>query len=154
MKIGLTSYSMNNYICDGLMSVCEVMRFAKGIGAEHIELVPFGFTLHDDRSGEFNEPLIAEILRVSKEIDLPLSNYAVLGDLLKPDPDARAAEVERLKRHIDVAAKLGLKQMRHDVSSFRRPLESNTPLVVQYSRLDTSAAEMALMTTIAYPVDE
>ena len=33
-------------------------------------------------------------------------------------------------------------------------LESNAPLVVQYSRLDTSAAEMALMTTIAYPVEE
>ena len=31
-------------------------------------------------------------------------------------------------RHIDVAAKLGLKRMRHDVSSFRRPLETNTPL--------------------------
>ena len=89
MKIGLTSYSMNNYICGGLMSVCEVMRFAKEKGAEHIELVPFGFTLHDDKTGEFNEPLIAEILRVSREIDLPLSNYAVLGDLLKEDPDAR-----------------------------------------------------------------
>lgn len=33
-------------------------------------------------------------------------------------------------------------------------VESTTPLVVQYSRLDTSAAEMALMTTIAYPVEE
>lgn len=32
-------------------------------------------------------------------------------------------------------------------------VESNTPIVVQYSRLDTSAAEMALMTTIAYPVE-
>ncbi len=131
MKIGLTSYSMNNYICDGIMSVCEVMRFAKSIGAEHIELVPFGFTLHDDKTGEFNEPLIAEIRRVSEEIDLPLSNYAVLGDLLRADPDARHAEVERLKRHIDVAAKLGLKTMRHDVSSFRRPLESNTPIAFE-----------------------
>lgn len=33
-------------------------------------------------------------------------------------------------------------------------LESDTPVVVQYSRLDTSAAEMALMTTIAYSVDD
>jgi hypothetical protein len=33
-------------------------------------------------------------------------------------------------------------------------IESNTPIVVQYSRLDTSRAEMALMTTIAYAVDE
>ncbi len=33
-------------------------------------------------------------------------------------------------------------------------VESSTPIVVQYSRLDTSRAEMALMTTIAYPVEE
>jgi len=33
-------------------------------------------------------------------------------------------------------------------------IESNVEIVVQYSRLDTSAAEMALMTTIAYPVEE
>ena len=131
MKIGLTSYSMNNYICGGLMSVTEVMRFAKEKGAEHIELVPFGFTLHDDKTGEFNEPLIKEILDTSKELDLPLSNYAVLGDLLKEDKDERRAEVERLKRHIDVAAKLGLKYMRHDISSFRRPLESNTPIAFE-----------------------
>lgn len=131
MKIGLTSYSMNNYICGGLMSVTDVMRFAKEKGAEHIELVPFGFTLHDDATGEFNEELIAEIKATSAEIDLPLSNYAVLGDLLKFDPDARHAEVERLKRHIDVAAKLGLKFMRHDISSFRRPLESNTPVAFE-----------------------
>lgn len=33
-------------------------------------------------------------------------------------------------------------------------VESNTPIVCQYSRLDVSAPEMALMTTIAYPVDD
>ena len=33
-------------------------------------------------------------------------------------------------------------------------IESNVEIVVQYSRLDTSAAEMALMTTIAYPVED
>ena len=32
-------------------------------------------------------------------------------------------------------------------------LESSVEVVVQYSRLDTSAAEMALMTTLGYPVD-
>ena len=33
-------------------------------------------------------------------------------------------------------------------------VESNIEIVVQYSRLDTSAAEMALMSTIAYPVED
>lgn len=32
-------------------------------------------------------------------------------------------------------------------------LESDMPVVVQYSRLDSSQSELALMTTIAYPVD-
>ena len=32
-------------------------------------------------------------------------------------------------------------------------VESTEPVVAQYSRLDTSAVEMALMTTIAYPID-
>lgn len=33
-------------------------------------------------------------------------------------------------------------------------LESSCPVVVQYSRLDTSLGNEALMTTIAYPVEE
>ena len=33
-------------------------------------------------------------------------------------------------------------------------LESDVPLVVQYSRLDTSRRELALMTTMAYPVED
>ncbi|MFR3310515.1 MAG: sensory rhodopsin transducer, partial [Christensenellales bacterium] len=32
-------------------------------------------------------------------------------------------------------------------------LESDEPVVVQYSRLDTSSTSMALMTTIAYAVE-
>lgn len=127
MKIGLTSYSMVNRINEG-MSILDVMRFAKEKACAHIELVPFGFTLYDDQTGEYNEPLIAEIKALSAELALPVSNYAVLGDLLKWDDDARKAEIERLKKHINVAAKLGIPSMRHDISSFRRPLETNTPL--------------------------
>ena len=33
-------------------------------------------------------------------------------------------------------------------------VESNVEIVVQYSRLDSSEVEMALMTTIAYPVEQ
>jgi len=126
MKIGLSSYSMDNLMQTGEMTILDVMVFAKENHAEHIELVPFGFSLVDDRTGNFNEVLIDSILQKSAELSLPISNYAVLGDLLLPDRDARLAELERLKRHIDTAAKLGIRQMRHDISSFRRPLETNT----------------------------
>ena len=33
-------------------------------------------------------------------------------------------------------------------------IESSVPVVIQYSRLDTSRRELALMTTMAFPVEE
>ena len=156
MKIGLSSYSMDNLMQSGEMSILDVMTFAKEQGAEHIELVPFGFTLTDDAIGECNDALISAIREKSDAIGLPISNYAVLGDLLKTDPDAYRAEIARLKRHIDVAAKLGIRQMRHDVSSFRRPLETNTyhdferefPMMVKACRALCDYAEAFGITTL------
>ena len=66
MKIGLTSYSCNVEIMRGEMSILDVMRFAKSKNAAAIELVPFGFTLYDDKTGEMNEPLIREIRETSR----------------------------------------------------------------------------------------
>ena len=131
MKIGLTSYSLNADIVSGKKSILDALRFAAKNGAEHMEIVPFGFTLYDDKAGEFNDALIADIRECAAELSLPLSNYAVLANLLQEDADGRRAEVERLKRHIDVAHRLGCPMMRHDISSFRRPLEENTPLAFE-----------------------
>ncbi len=133
MKIGLSSYSMVNRIYSGEMDIIQVMEFAAERGAEHFELVPFGFVFYDDKTGAFDDALIERVRAKSAELGLPLSNYAVLADLLKESESEREAEVERLCRHIDVAAKVGVPFMRHDVSSFRRPLEHNTP--AEFERL-------------------
>jgi len=157
MKIGLTSYSMHNYIMSGDMQITGVMRFAKENGAAHMELVPFGFHLYDESSGTWNDALLEEILQTSAQLQLPISNYAVLADVLKPSLAEREAEIERLKRHIDTAAKLHLSYMRHDVSSFRRPLESNTPAAFEEAfplcvdscrRLSEYAAQFGITTLI------
>jgi Sugar phosphate isomerases/epimerases len=124
---------MVNRLYSGELDITKVMEFASANGAEHFELVPFGYIFRDDKTGEVNDELIARVRAKSEELSLPLSNYAVLADLLKPTEAEREAEVERLKRHIDVAAKLGVPFMRHDVSSFRRPLEQNTP--AEFERL-------------------
>jgi hypothetical protein len=39
-------------------------------------------------------------------------------------------------------------------TDFASVIESDTPIVVQHTRLDSRQAENALMTTIAYPVDD
>lgn len=121
MNLGLSTYSLVNEISEKRMTVFEAMEFAGEHGATSVELVPFGFELLDQ------DEVIEQVKAKAKELNIYISNYAILADLLMTDEVARVAEIERVKRHVDVAHKLGLKKMRHDVSSFRRPMDSNTP---------------------------
>ena len=69
MKIGLTSYSLNADIMSGRKTILDAMRFAAESGAEHMEIVPFGFTLYDDGRDEFNQPLIDSIRQTAEALD-------------------------------------------------------------------------------------
>lgn len=150
-KIGMSSYCLVEHLYQKDMDILEVMQWAKDNGAEHIELVPFGFSLIDD------EELCRRVKEKSQELSLPLSNYAILADVLKWDEQERQAEIQRLKSHVDVAAKLGIPLMRHDISSFRRPLESNTPanfekeffmMVEAATQVADYAAQYGITTTV------
>jgi sugar phosphate isomerase/epimerase len=72
-------------------------------GAEHVEIVPFGFQLVD------NEPLIDAIREKAAALNLPISNYAILADLLKGDEAEFEREVQRLLKEVDIAHRLGVK---------------------------------------------
>ena len=78
MKIGLTSYSLNADIMSGRKTILDAMRFAAENGAEHMEIVPFGFTLYDDGRDEFNQPLIDSIRQTAEALesyDMPELRY-------------------------------------------------------------------------------
>lgn len=121
MKIGLSTYSLNADIRSGKKTVLDAMRFAKEHGAEHIELVPSGYRIYDSEANAYNEPLIEQICALSQELSLPLSNYAISANLIDDDAEARRAEVERVKRHVDAVHRLGISFMRHDLASAGSP---------------------------------
>lgn len=120
-KIGISSYCLAGPLERREMDLPGVMRWAKESGAEHLELVPIGYTLLE------NEELCRQVAEISKELDLPLSNYAISADVLKWDRDERQAEIRAIQAHVDVAARLGITRMRHDIASFARPREADTP---------------------------
>ncbi len=131
MKIGLTSYSLNADLSAGRKTILDAMKFAKEQGAEHFEIVPSSYcTFYDDGAHEFNEELIKSVRELSKELSLPLSNYAIGADLVSGDDNRRAAETERVKHHVEAAAKLGMHSLRHDIS-FMRPSASDAPNVFE-----------------------
>lgn len=151
MKLGVSTYSLLAALRSGEMSVLDVIQWIADQGGEHVEIVPFGFTLID------NPDLIDAVRKKADEAGIDISNYAILADFLKEDAEAIEAEIERVQREVDVAHRLGVKLMRHDVASFRRPLEKNTivdfekelPRMVEACRrIADYAAQFGITTTV------
>lgn len=126
MKLGLSSYSICRYFLQGKLNILEGMEWMKEKGFEHIEIVPFGIELVDEKTGEHNEELIWDIVRKSEELELPISAFSLNADLLIDDETEQESEILRVMNYVDMAAKLRVSSMRFDASSFRRPFEKNT----------------------------
>ena len=107
MKIGLSSYSLSRAIKAGEMDIFGAMDFVKEHNGEHIEIVPGSF-------GEMSVTLAEQIAQKAKNIQLDLSSYTIGANFIKETPEAVQAEVERIKKEVEIAARLGVTRMRHD----------------------------------------
>jgi len=136
-KFGVSIYSISRKIMSGEMAPTDGVKWLAENGAEIIELVPFGIDL-------INTPnLIDDLLKTSKEVNVPLVNYSLNADFLQLTPDEYQAEIFRVKSHIDAAGRLHLPFVRIDCAGYRRPIETNSienfqlelPLIIETYRL-------------------
>ena len=111
MKIGVSSYSYSRLVRGGQMQQIEVCAKAQEMGFDVIEFstlfVPEGETLED-----FAKEIKGECDRVGIEI----ANYTIGADFLNGSDGDLDAEIERVKKEVDVARILGAPGMRHDAS--------------------------------------
>ncbi|MDF2964485.1 MAG: sugar phosphate isomerase/epimerase [Paenibacillus sp.] len=117
MKIGLSSYSLLNAIKAGEMTILDVIQWIADNGGEHLELVPYGFTLVD------NPGLAEAVKEKAAAAGIELSNYSMPANFVQETEAEFEAEVARVKEHVDLLQRLGIKHMRHDVTLFRLPQE-------------------------------
>ncbi len=108
MKISVSSYSFSQYLNDGRLTQLTCIAKAKELGFDAIE-----FTDLQPPEGVTEEEYACQIKAECDRVGLPVSNYTISADLLNNDPKA---EVERLKKKVDIAAILGTKSMRHDAA--------------------------------------
>ncbi|MFE7064343.1 sugar phosphate isomerase/epimerase family protein [Sutcliffiella sp. NPDC057660] len=118
MKFGISSYSLYKAMKAGEISFLDALDWVKNIGAEHFEVVPLGFDLLEDDS------LVMEIRNRAEMLDLELSNYAIGANFIQQTNAEVEKEIDRVKKHVDIANELGMKFMRHDVAS-RPPKEAD-----------------------------
>ncbi|XEC93747.1 sugar phosphate isomerase/epimerase family protein [Paenibacillus tarimensis] len=151
MKIGVSTYSLLNAIKAGEMTVLDVIDWIAASGGEHMEIVPYGFTLIDN-------PELADAVRgKARDAGIELSNYSMPANFVQEDEASFEAEVERLKTHVDLIHRLGIRHMRHDVTAFTLPpdkygidyFESSLPQIIEGSRrIADYAAGFGITTTI------
>lgn len=151
MKAGLSTYSLLQAIRAGEMTVLDVIDWIADHGGEHMEIVPYGFTLVD------NLELADAVRDKAKERGIDLSNYSMPANFVQETDEAFEAEVERVKQHVDLLHRMGIKHMRHDVTAFTLPkeqmtiewFEENLHLVVEGSRrIADYAAQFGITTTL------
>lgn len=106
MKIGVSSYSFSKYIAAGKSDLVSIIKKATEMGFEAIE-----FTQLPEDQGD-RKALADQLKAEAKENNIDISAYVVGGNLLCEE---QKAEVERLKREIDIANILGAKIFRYDV---------------------------------------
>ena len=80
------------------------------MGFEAIEFIDLPAPSYEEQVA-YAHKLRAEADRLGMTVNA----YTIGGNLYQPTPEASAAEVERLKKQVDIAAILGCSVMRHDV---------------------------------------
>ncbi|GIN72511.1 sugar phosphate isomerase [Bacillus sp. J14TS2] len=151
MKVGLSTYSLLSAIKAGEMDVLDVVQWIADNGGEHMEIVPYGFTLVD------NLELADAVRDKAKEVGIEISNYSMPANFVQETEAEFNQEVARIKEHVDLLHRMGIKHMRHDVTAFTLPpekitiewFEKNLHLMVEGSRqIADYAAQYGITTTI------
>lgn len=117
LKLGVSSYSLSQYIESGKMDLPQAIRWIAEQGGQHVEIVPTSSLkplMTDDQ-------FIAEVRRAAEESGVVLSNYAVGGNFANRNEEELQQEIKRLKDQVDIAHSLGIRLMRHDAA--RRPVD-------------------------------
>ena len=108
MKLSVSSYSFGHYRSDNELGILGCMEKAAELGFDGFEIVPGNWSADDD--------IVRDIRSKAAELGLELPALAVGADFINGSNGDTKAEIERVKKQVDLAAALGVKLMRHDVT--------------------------------------
>jgi sugar phosphate isomerase/epimerase len=158
MKIGFSSYCFAEKMMSGEMSVSEVMDWVGASGADHLELAVVGLT---NQSSEVNwnlddDPdLLGTITAAASKAGVELSGMCIPASFLESDTGDVRGQIERAKHHVELADKLGVRFVRHDVTKWGHKdegiadVEASLPALIEASKeIAQYAAKYGITTSV------
>lgn len=119
-RFGISIYGVSRKIRTGELSPIAAFDKICDMGAEVVELVPFGFNLAE------TPELIKDFKEASKMRGVPIGNYSLNANFLMLDDEAYKNAMIRVKKHIDVVSDMEIPTIRVDSAAFARPMSENT----------------------------
>jgi sugar phosphate isomerase/epimerase len=110
VKTSISTYSLIRLIRSGQMSLPDVVNWIADLGADAVEFGGLERTCPIDKSSA------DKLRRQCEKRKLAISSYTFAANFLQLDPAAFRAEIDRIKEHIDITARLGAKLVRHDAT--------------------------------------
>ena len=120
MRFGISIYGVSRKIPTGEMSPVRAFERICEMGAEVVELVPFGFNLVE------TPELKAEMRAASARCGVPIGNYSLNANFLMLTPEKYREEMARVKKHIEMTSDMEIPTIRVDSAAFSRPMSENT----------------------------
>ena len=109
MKISVSSYSFQQYVGAGKLAHKDIIKQAHDMGFEAVEFIDLPASSYEEQVA------YAHFLREEADkYGMTINAYTIGANLYHETPDGSAAEIERLKGQVDIAAILGASVMRHD----------------------------------------
>lgn len=126
---GFSSYSFQPKLINGEMSLFDVIDWVAESDGDHLELAVTGSSPQSVIPTVESDPSYVDAVRTkARNAGVELSNLAIGADFFTSDRDQLNAEITRVKSYVDLADRLGIRLMRHDVVTHGSQPGDDTPL--------------------------
>lgn len=110
MKLSISSYSLSRWQRENQKTIDDVIAWIGQAGVDAIE-----FSGIQTPEGQDMLKQAARVRELSHKHGLAIAGYSIGAEFLVPPAEQRKL-VEEVKKHVRVAAELGVRNMRHDVT--------------------------------------
>ena len=138
IKYGVSSYSFSQKLQDGSLDQVTFLDKAKEMGFDAAEFVDM------PQFGVIDETFADRLKQRAKALNLPIICFTFGADFLNGSGGNVRAEIERVKRKVDIAAMLGAKLVRHDATvgnAAYRTFDDALPILADACREVTKYAD-------------
>ena len=118
MKLGLSSYSFLPLLVNGSMQIEDMFDWLNANDAEHLEIATFSFAKSGKEAGydlSADTETLTRLQTATARTGVPISGICMGSKFVFVSENERRAQIDEVKRHIELCNRLEVAHLRHDV---------------------------------------